>query len=392
MKIERLEIVVVSLPPRREHPTATRQGRLGHYVLTRVFADGVDGWGEATVLKEWGGDHGKYFGEDPATTAQLLHDAFGPALIGLDASDIGACMLQMDRVAKGYPYAKASIDIALHDLLGRAYGVPVFQLLGGRYRDRIPIAHSLGILEGKRLLAEVADAVAEGCRTIKLKAGLDPERDVRTVAQVRQLVGDRIDITVDANQGWPHPKAAIQTIRRMEPHRVLFVEQPVEGLAAMARVATSVDTPIMADESAWNAYDVLDIARISAADAISIYTTKPGGLHRAMKMGAVAEAAGFPCNVNGSFETGIGNAANIHLAAALAPVTHACVLPVNGPAEAKPTKMVGNAYLDDIIVEPFDYVDGCVLVPTRPGLGYSVDDAKLKKYQLGATLIVTAAR
>ena len=390
MKIERAEIVVVSLPPRREHPTATKQGALGRYVLTRIMAGGLDGWGEATVLKEWGGDHGRYFGEEPANTARLLHEIFVPAIIGLDARDIGACMARLDLVAKGYPYAKASIDIALHDLVAKSLGIPVYQLLGGRYRSAIPIAHSLGILEGKRLLDEVSAAVDEGCRTIKLKAGLDPRRDIGAVADVRKLVGDAVDITVDANQGWPYPKAAVQTIKRMEEHRVLFVEQPVEGLYEMSRVAQAVDTPIMADESAWNAYDVLEIARLRAADCISVYTTKPGGLHRGMKMGAVAEAAGFPCNVNGSFETGIGNAANVHLAAALAPVTHACVLPVNGPAEAKPTKMVGNAYLDDITVEPFEYRDGAIVVPDRPGLGFTVDPKKLTRYQQGETLTVTA--
>lgn len=380
MKIERVETIIVTLPERRAHPTATRAERQGHYVLTMIHADGLVGLGEATVLKEWGGDFGRYYGEAPGTTAKMITDHFAPAIIGENPLDLERILEKLDLVAKGHPYAKASIDIALHDLIGKARGVPVYELLGGLYRAEIPMAHSLGILEMRRLLDEVQTAVEEGVRTIKLKVGMDPVRDVETVRRVRELVGDGIDITVDANQGWPTPKVAIQTIRRMEPYRILFAEQPVEGLYGMARVARAVDTPVMADESAWTPQDVLEIARREAADFISLYTTKPGGLFRARKVAAVAEAAGFPCNVNGSAETGVGNAANVHLAAAMKIVNQACVFPVSAPAEALPTRVVGRSYLDDVITESFTYRDGAVIVPDRPGLGVELDPAKLDKY------------
>jgi muconate cycloisomerase len=388
LTIERIEILVVSLPERRKHPTATRQERLGEYVITKVRAGGLVGLGEATVLKEWGGDHGRYYGEHPTLTARIIAELLAPAMLGEDAMAIERVLDKLDRTCKGYPYAKASLDISLHDLVGKALGVPVYQLLGGLYRRRIPIAHSLGILDKQLLLEEVASAVEEGARTIKLKVGLDPERDVDIVAAVRALVGDHVGITVDANQGWPTPKVAVQTIKRMEPHRILFAEQPVEGIWEMAQVARAVDTPIMADESAWTPEDVLEIARLQAADAISLYTTKPGGLLRARKMAAIAEAASFSCNVNGSHETGVGNAANLHLAAALKPVTEACVVPVSAPAEAQVTHTVGRSYLDDIITEPFEYDAGDVLVSSRPGLGIDLDDRKVAKYQQAITIVV----
>jgi muconate cycloisomerase len=380
LKIERVETIIVTLPERRPHPMATRAERQGHYVLVKIYADGLVGVGEATVLKEWGGDHGRYYGEYPNTTAYIIDELFGPAILGENPLGLERILEKLDRVAKGYPYAKASIDIALHDLIGKARGLPVYELLGGLYRREVRLAHSLGILEMAPLLDEVAAAVEEGVKTIKLKAGLDPERDVETVRQVRQLVGDGIDITVDANQGWPTPKLAIQTIRRMEPHRVLFVEQPVEGLYGMEQVARAVGTPIMADESAWTPQDVLEIARREAANMVSLYTTKPGGLFRARKVAAVAEAAGFPCNVNGSAETGVGTAANVHLAAAMKIVNQANVFPVSAPAEALPTRVVGRFYLDDVITEPFVYRDGAIIVTDRPGLGVELDDAKIAKY------------
>jgi muconate cycloisomerase len=381
MKIERVETLIVSLPERRPHVMASIKQKQGDYVIVRVEAEGVVGYGEATVLKEWGGDFGRYYGEHPATTRTIIDELLAPAIIGEDALRMEVVLEKMDKAIRGYPYAKASLDIALHDLVGKALGVPVYQLLGGAYRDRIRLAHSLGFMETDRLLAEVGDAVGEGIRTIKLKVGGEVDRDIAVVRDVRKLVGDDVESTVDANQGWPDARTAIRAIRHMEESHILFAEQPVEGLAAMSAVARAVDTDIMADESAWSPYDIVEIAAAGAANLISIYTTKPGGLHRATKVAALAEAHGFACNVNGSAETGVGNAANLHLAAAMKPVSLACVVPVSAPAEDLPTLTVGRFYMDDIIAQPFVYEDGALLVPSGPGLGIEVDEEKVAKYR-----------
>jgi len=381
MKIEHIETFVVSLPERRPHQMASIKQKQGDYVIVRVEAEGVVGYGEATVLKEWGGDFGRYYGEHPSTTVMLIDELLGPALVGEDALQIEALLDKLDRTIRGYPYAKASLDIAVHDLVGKALGVPVYQLLGGAYRERIRIAHSLGFMDTDRLLGEVAEAIEEGVRTIKLKVGADVSRDTHVVREVRKLVGDDVEITVDANQGWPDSRTAIRAVREMEESRILFVEQPVEGLRAMSDVAKGVNTDVMADESAWSPHDVVDIAEAGAANLISIYTTKPGGLRRATKVAAVAEAFGFACNVNGSAETGVGNAANLHLAAAMKPVSLACVLPISAPAEQQPTKTVGRFYMDDIIAEPFVWEDGAIVVPNGPGLGIEIDDEKVRAYR-----------
>jgi L-alanine-DL-glutamate epimerase-like enolase superfamily enzyme len=153
---------------------------------------------------------------------------------------------------------------------------------------------------------------------------------------MRDALGPETKICVDANQGYPTPKVAVQVTKAMAEYDLLYMEQPVEGIDQMAEVAKRVDTPIMADESAWTAQDVMEIVQKKAADMISIYTTKPGGLFKAKKVAAVAEAAGLKCNVNGSVETGVGNAANIHLAASTEVVTFGCVVPVSTPkARAK---------------------------------------------------------
>jgi muconate cycloisomerase len=140
----------------------------------------------------------------------------------------------------------------------------------------------------------------------------------------------------------------------------------------------------MADESAWTAHDVLEIAERRAAQIVSIYTTKPGGLYRALEVAAVARAAGLLCNVNGSVETGVGNLANIHLAAAAPAVTLSCVVPVSTPAEAQHGQVAGIYYRDDLITAPMRFVDGAIQVPEGPGWGMDVDRDKVERYTVAA--------
>jgi muconate cycloisomerase len=115
---------------------------------------------------------------------------------------------------------------------------------------------------------------------------------------------------------------------------------------------------------------------------ISLYTTKPGGLFKAKQVAAVAQAAGLACNVNGSVETGVGNAANIHLAASTGVVTYGCVVPVSTPKEKARGGIAGIYYSDDIITEPFEYAAGDIVISSRPGLGIELDEDKLKHYRI----------
>lgn len=232
-------------------------------------------------------------------------------------------------------------------------------------------------------MSEAVSAVAEGIRTIKIKVGRNPEYEVRVVREVRSAIGLSIDIVVDANQGWPTPKYAIRILDRIEEFGIRYAEQPVEGVARMAVVTSSVDIPIMADESAWTPQDVLEIIERRAADMISLYTTKPGGLFKAQKVAAVAEAAGLPMNVNGSHETGVGNAGNLHLVASTRGVSEAGVFPVTTMRGSEQTEIAGKMYLDDIVKDPFTYRDGSLLVPRAPGLGVELDMDKVAEYRVG---------
>jgi muconate cycloisomerase len=383
MKITTIEIIPIRLPTRRAHQWASLTTPIGVYVIIKLHTDeGLIGLGEAPVLKDWGGDYGKYFGETPQTTIHIINDVLAPALAGQDPRRFESIHALMDKAVKGYPYCKAAIDAAVYDVVGKALKVPAYQLLGGLFRERVPIAHSLGLMEIEKAVEEALQAKAEGVKTIKLKGGVDQKRDVELVQQMRGAMGPDINICVDANQGYSSAKTAVKIIKAMEEYNLLYVEQPVEGIDQMAEVARRVDTPIMADESAWTPQDVIEIAQKKAADVISIYTTKPGGMFKAKKVAAVAEAAGLKCNVNGSVETGVGNAANIHLAASTAVVTFDCVVPVSTPKGKGKSGIAGIYYQDDIIKEPFEFSNGDIAVPTRPGLGVELDEDKLRHYRI----------
>jgi muconate cycloisomerase len=383
MNINAIETIPIRLPTRRVHQWANLTTSIGVYVIIKLHTDeGLVGLGEAPVLKDWGGDHGKYFGETPQTTMHVIKDLLAPALAGQDPGRFELIHMLMDKAVKGYPYAKAAIDMALYDVTGKAMKVPAYQLMGGCFRERISIAHSLGLMEIDKAVEEALQAKSEGVKTIKLKGGVDAKRDVELVRRMRDALGPDVKICVDANQGYPTPKTAVQITKAMADYDLLYMEQPVEGIDQMAEVARRVDTPIMADESAWTPQDVMEIVQKKAADMISIYTTKPGGVFKAKKVAAVAEAAGLKCNVNGSVETGVGNAANIHLAASTGVVTLACVVPVSTPKGAGKKGIAGIYYQDDIIKEAFEFSDGDIVVSSKPGLGIELDEDKLKHYRL----------
>ena len=383
--IQSVETILVQLPTRREHKWTGLTEVIGRYLLVRMTdSDGRVGWGEAPALKDWGGEFGRYFGESTLISKAVIENYLAPALVGVELGNFAEMHARMDAAIKGYPYSKAALDFAAYDVTGKWLGVPVHILLGGRFRSHVAVTHSIGLIPIAEAEKEVAKVAAEGIKTIKIKIGVDPKRDIEIVRVIRNAVGDEVELCVDANEGYSTPGEAISTVRAMDKYRLKYVEQPVMGIERIAEVARAIDPPVMADESAWNAHDVIQISERRAAQIVSIYTTKPGGLYKAMEVAAVCRAAGIICNVNGSVETGVGNLANIHLAAAAPAATLSCVVPVSTPAEWQTGQVGGIYYRDDLIIAPMKLVNGAIEVPTAPGMGIDVDLAKIEKYRINA--------
>lgn len=380
MRLRAIEALPIALPPRRDARWRGMHEPLGRWVLVRAESeDGIVGWGEATALGSWGGDHGRYYGETPTTVRHVVEDLLVPALLALDPEALPQVRAAMDASVRGHPYAKAAVEMALRDLQGRALGVPLHVLLGGRAREDVLVAHMIGLMGLEEAEEEARAVTGEGAQAIQLKGTGEPDRDVALVETVRAVVPADVVLRLDANQGYRHlaPKAAAQVADRLHAAGAALVEQPTEGVAALAAVRARTSALVVADESCWTAADLLELHAADAVDAVSIYVAKAGGLDGARRVADLAAVLGLPCDVNGSLESGVGNAANLHFAVSAPAVTLPCVIPVSGPAGTPPER-IGRYYADDVVAAPFPYRDGRLAPPEGPGLGIEVDEEKVR--------------
>ena len=382
--IAAIELCQIALPTRREHKWTGLTEPIGGYVLVKMSDEaGVTGWGEAPALKDWGGEFGRYFGESPGTTIEVVTRHLAPAVKGCSPGEIVELHARMDRAIKGYPYAKAAVEFAAYDLAGKQCGLPVHRLLGGAIRRRIPVTHSIGLIGFAEAEREVAQVARRASAPSRSKSALIPTAMSKWCSEFARPSVPALRYV------WMPTRVITRRDRPFAPSvawnafDLIYFEQPVEGIERLAEVARAIDVPVMADESAWNAHDVIQIIEKRAAQIVSLYTTKPGGLYRAMEAAAVARAAGIICNVNGSVETGVGNLANLQLAAAAPGVVLSCVVPVSTPAEAQSGQIAGIYYKDDLITEPMRFIDGAIELPIGSGMGIAVDEAKVRQYRLG---------
>jgi L-alanine-DL-glutamate epimerase-like enolase superfamily enzyme len=380
-RIAVVEAIPIALPVRRSWRWRGLEQELGRWVLVRVqTTDGVVGWGEATPLADWGGDHGRYYGETVTTVMHVITDLIAPALIGVGIWDHPEVELRVSRAIRGHPYARAAVDIAMWDVRGRTSGEPIHHLLGGPLRSEVRVAHMLGLMSVEEATEEAKAATADGVSAFQIKLTGDVDADVEQVAAVREIVGPDAHLRADINQGYGTLpiNAAIDAVNAIAAHGLDVVEQPVEGLGAMAAVRAATDVAIMADESCWNSADAVELVKAEAADAVSVYVAKAGGLREACRVAEIARAAGLPCDVNGSLESGIGTLASIHVAAACASVSLPSVISCSAPAGAYSTRRVGRYYEDDVLSQALPFEHGCLLVPDGPGLGITVDEDRVR--------------
>ncbi|MGZ6135068.1 MAG: mandelate racemase/muconate lactonizing enzyme family protein [Myxococcaceae bacterium] len=360
MRIAKVSCRPVEIPYKKPFVISGGPSRVGEHVLTKVeLEDGTVGYGESAPMPS-------YSDETQKDSLNAVRDLLAPIVVGLDARDFETLHHRMEAAVPGHHFAKASIDIALYDAVGKALRQPAHMLLGGKVRDRIPIAWVVGIAPLQEMVEEAVAHVRKGFATVKLKIGKEPAKDLELVREVRKAVGPAVKIRVDANQGYD-VATAVRVLRKMEQYELELVEQPVPAwnILGMAEVAAAVDVPIEADESMFDHHDAMTLIRLKACDIINIKVLKPGGLYPSKKVAAICEGAGITCLVGSMVEFGPGTAAGLHFAAAHYVVQHACE-PV-GPL----------LFQGDVIEEDFGMaaiVDGCLPVPTGPGLGITVKE------------------
>lgn len=269
----------------------------------------------------------------------------------------------------GNQAACAALEMALWDLQGKALGRPLYDLIGGRTRDGLVEVIAWGWDEPEALAEKTRRMRAEGITVFKIKVGDLPERDEQRVAAVREAAGPDARLTVDANQGWLDAKTAVRAIRLLEPHGIEFAEQPVrmDDLEAARFVRAHVDVPIALDETVRGPREALAAAKAGACDILVVKLMKTGGILNALKVNAIAEAAGISIMMGNMGESSLGLAAHFHLNVALANATHCDAdLPWRPGGYSRDIGSGLRAELRDGV--------STVLVPQAPGLGIALDE------------------
>lgn len=367
MKIAAIETTVLDIPLTRPHHLSFGTKTEINVCLVRVKTDdGIEGLGEAVASA------GPAWGEESIETIQLIIDKYlAPELIGLDPFQIELVNRRMARRARGNLFAKAAVEMACYDVLGKALDQPVYNLLGGLYRDRIPLSWSLASGDADYEIAEAEKYIARGHFIFKIKVGeFEPAVDVARVQRIVAAIGARTRLRVDANQGWDE-MAAMASIPALEEAGIELLEQPVPrwNNAALARIARRFDIPIMADEAVCTPHEACNLVKAEAADVFALKLTKAGGIAASKSVAAIAEAAGMPCYIGCMTETGLGTSAYSHFGASTPNVTLGCEL--FGPL----------LIAEDIVQTPIRYDKGHVCVNPGPGFGVKLDEAQVKKFR-----------
>lgn len=376
MTIKKIEVIPLGISPsfRRKisrgvlepgDPKALK----GKPVLVRIHhSDGVIGDGEVRVIQP-------FHGETTFSVVCAIRDFYAPLMIGKDPFDLEFFWAEFDRVLPGNTNARAPIDYALYDLMGKMLNVPVYKLLGGLYRRKIPLEWSIGLDSIDKMVAE-AEGSAEkyGIKVFCLKVGPSDrwKEDVKTFKAIRKALGDSVALGIDANETYD-AAVAVKAIRMMESYDLAYAEQPVPArdLEGMRRVRMACHTPIVADESAFTIQDAYRILKMEAADVICVKTFKPGGLCNSRKIASMAEACAARINIGGTAHGArIEAAVGAHLYVATRNIFPAGEF------------VMGITEEDPLVDNPFVVTDGEIEVPQEPGLGMHIDEKALKKYAL----------
>lgn len=361
--VERIRLFLIESPIRmtRLQGVGNVKGTVKRVLLELTASDGTVGWGEAAPWEVFTGT--------PEAAFAAIDVYLRQVLIGRPIRRIRETMALLDKTLVGHAEAKVAIETALFDILGKQTGLSVADLLGGRVRDTIPLSFSIADPDFAADLDRMRTMVPAGNVVYKVKTGVKPHReDLAHLEAMRAEFGDSIDLRLDYNQAL-QPFGAIKILRDVDTFRPTFIEQPVPRphLAAMASLAAALDTPILADESCFDAQDLVEVVRLQAADAISVKLMKCGGLLKAQSLMAIADTAGLPGYGGTLWEGGIGLAAGTHLIAATAGISLGCEF-----------YMPHHVLTEDVLEQRIPHRDGHVVVPDGPGLGIAVSDAAIR--------------
>ena len=367
MRITNIEVVALTVPLLRPAVIASGSASTGFHVLIRVHTDtGLVGFGEASPIASTDAD-------TPGSIVEVVSKRIGPRLVGCDPRRLQDCLALIHSAIPGNQCAKAGVDIALHDLVGKALSVPVYQLLGGRSRQSISVIEADIWIDTPEAMAAMAkQAATRGVSAFEIKIGKEPEVDFKRVEAIRKAVGPDARLRIDCNEGYA-AGTGLRVLRAMEALDLVYIEQPVPrwDIEGMRRLAEALDTPICADQSAYTPQDVMRLVSCGAADLICIKIPK-SGLGHASTINAISETAGIRCTLGSMLPLGIGAAAIHHFAIAMRNVDVEMGGVYGSPLDY---------FVDDIVQSSTVDEDGAIRLSDAPGLGITIDEDKSARYQ-----------
>ncbi|CAI6086766.1 mandelate racemase/muconate lactonizing enzyme family protein [Cohnella sp. JJ-181] len=302
----------------------------------------------------------------------VVDKEFAPFVVGRDPMELESILHRLEEYCVNWKhigyYAMAGIEMALLDLRGKILNTPVYNLLGGKVKQEVAFAGYIFIDKPENNAEEARSFAAAGYTELKLKVGRDIDLDTQRVKAVREAVGPKMKIRIDANQNWSVP-TAIKAIRKMEKYDLQMVEQPtryddVDGMAAVAR---AVDVPIIADEGCATYEDALRLIDKRACACFLVYPSEAGGILKAKQIVDLANHAGIWCVTGSWAETGIGTLGNVHM------VASSRNFPFANDTHLKFMK-------GDLLREELAFNNGSIAVPDRPGFGIDLNIAKLDRF------------
>ena len=323
LTINEIKSTIVDVPTVRKHKLSSLSVTAQSYVIVELrLANGVIGIGEGAILG------GPRWSEESVESIKATVDTYlAPALIGAAANCFEAARARMDGAAKRNNAAKAAIESALFDAVGKTLGVPAVQLLGGVVRESVPVLWTLASGDPAQEVEEAEKKIAARLHnTFKVKIGAQsPEADMARMRRLASALEGRATLIVDANQAWDET-TALRCLPILAEIGVTLVEQPLPAwnILGMARLRARSTLPLMADECVFSIHDMLDVARAGAADVVSLKLVKHGGLLATRDVAAVAGAAGIGLYGGCLLESSIGAAAHLHVFAGLRDLAWGC--------------------------------------------------------------------
>ena len=340
MKITEVRLGTLSVPLRVPFKTALRTVNSVEDVIVEIHTDtGHVGYGEAPPT-------GPITGDTTGAILGALQDHIIKTILGRDVDDFEDLLQAVNKCIVKNTSAKAAVDMALYDLYGQLYRIPVYKLLGGA-RKKIVTDITISVNDPEEMARDTINAIQRGYDCLKVKVGVSPELDVARLTAVREAAGPNTLLRIDANQAWS-PKQAVRLLNQMQDKGldIEFVEQPVKAhdFEGMKYVTERSYVPVLADESVFSPEDAMKIMQMGAADLVNIKLMKCGGIYNALKIASAAEVYGVECMIGCMLEAKVSVNAAVHLACAKNIITK---IDLDGPVLCSEDPILGGAVFNE---------------------------------------------